>query len=291
MASGPPRSATCNGNRSSCPRAASTFIGWRMESPASTQSAVTRCGRCASYAASTLRTPTYSFPSAADLSAPSVSTGLSSASVRLPRCHSRSTRTCFGMPAGSSSPTMATTRAPCSTTSATRTFSTRSGTPTWHPIGSRTSGGVEPERLLHDAFVGLAGAGQTRDDLRFPLDQRCPVACLPCQHFLDGLDGLGQLLVSQAREPVGVFELHLLWDQQGEDLQVGGGVPQPSRPPLTVACPVCSLSSPRQSWSCLRSAVGFQTSLRASARSPLPSAMCRRARCARSRLRGRAAAP
>ena len=49
-------------------------------------------------------------------SAPSVSTGLSSASVRLPRCHSRSTRTCCAMPVGSSSPTMATTRGPCSTT-------------------------------------------------------------------------------------------------------------------------------------------------------------------------------
>ena len=40
-------------------------------------------------------------------------TGLSSASGRPPRCHSRSTRTCFAMPAGSSSPMMATTRGPC----------------------------------------------------------------------------------------------------------------------------------------------------------------------------------
>ena len=32
-----------------------------MESPASTQSAVTRCVRCASYAAITRETPTYSF--------------------------------------------------------------------------------------------------------------------------------------------------------------------------------------------------------------------------------------
>ena len=36
-----------------------------MESPASTQSAVTRCGRFVSYAAITRETPTYSFPSAA----------------------------------------------------------------------------------------------------------------------------------------------------------------------------------------------------------------------------------
>jgi site-specific recombinase XerD len=48
---------------------------------------VTRCGLCVSYGASTLRKPTYSFPSAADQSAPSVSTASSSASARPPRCH------------------------------------------------------------------------------------------------------------------------------------------------------------------------------------------------------------
>src|SRR6516164_2064880 len=114
-----------------------------MESPASTQSAVTRCGLSASYDASTLRTPTYSSPSAADQSAPSVSTGLSSASVRPPRCHFRSTLTCSAMPAGSSSPMMATTRGPCSTTSGTRTFSTPSGTPKWRPTASKTFGGTD----------------------------------------------------------------------------------------------------------------------------------------------------
>jgi integrase len=54
-----------------------------------------------------------------------------------------STRTCFAMPVGSSSPTMATTRAPSSTTSGTRTSSTPFGTPTWHPTGSRTFGGAD----------------------------------------------------------------------------------------------------------------------------------------------------
>jgi type 1 fimbriae regulatory protein FimB/type 1 fimbriae regulatory protein FimE len=54
----------------------------------------------------------------------------------------QSTRTCFAMPVGSSSPTMATTRGLCSTISGTRTFSTPSGTPTWHPTGSRTFGGM-----------------------------------------------------------------------------------------------------------------------------------------------------
>src|SRR5262245_26310875 len=38
---------------------------------------------------------------------------------------------------------MATTRGPCSTTSATRTSSTRSGTPKWRRIASRTFGGTD----------------------------------------------------------------------------------------------------------------------------------------------------
>src|SRR5215472_6554089 len=131
------------GNRSSCPRAASTFIGSRTGFPVCTQSGVTRCGRCASYAAIIRQTPTYSFPSAAGQSALSVSTGLSSASERPPRCHSRSTPTCCAMPVGSSSPMMATTRGPCSTTLATGTSSTRSGTPKWRPTDSRTFGGTD----------------------------------------------------------------------------------------------------------------------------------------------------
>jgi Phage integrase family len=94
-----------------------------------------------SYGANTPRMPTSSFPSAVGQSAPSVSTGSSSASARLRICHSRSTHTCFAMPAGSSSPTMATIPVPCNTISATRTFSTPSGTPTWHPTASKTFGG------------------------------------------------------------------------------------------------------------------------------------------------------
>src|SRR6516165_5269726 len=117
-----------------------------MESPASTQSAVTRCGRCASYAAITLERLTCSFPNAVGQSAPSASIASSSVSGRPPRCHSPSTRTCFATPVGSSSRTMATTRAPCSTTSGTRTSSTRSGTPKWRPTGSRTFGGTDDGR-------------------------------------------------------------------------------------------------------------------------------------------------
>src|SRR6516162_256209 len=114
-----------------------------MESPASTQPAVTRCGRFVSYAAITLERLTCLFPSAAGQSVPLGSIGLSSASVRLPRCHSRSTRTCSAMPVGSSSPTMATTRGPCSTTLDTRTFSTPSDTPKWRPTDSRSFGGTD----------------------------------------------------------------------------------------------------------------------------------------------------
>src|SRR5262249_39964227 len=102
--------------------------GSRTEPPVCTQSAVTRCEHCASYAAITRQTPTYSFPSAAGQSVPLDSTGSSNASARPPRCHSRSTRTCFAMPAGSSWPMMVTTRGPCSTTSGTRTSSTPSDT-------------------------------------------------------------------------------------------------------------------------------------------------------------------
>src|SRR5262249_40624752 len=72
---GPRKSATCNGSRSSCPRAACTFSGSRMESPACTRSAVTRCERSASYAAITPKTPTCSFPSAAGQSVLLASTG------------------------------------------------------------------------------------------------------------------------------------------------------------------------------------------------------------------------
>src|SRR5262249_33832164 len=73
---------------------------------ACTRFAVTRCGRFVSYAAITLERLTCLFPNAVGRSAPSVSTGSFSASGRPPRCHSRFTRTCFAMPAGSSWPMM-----------------------------------------------------------------------------------------------------------------------------------------------------------------------------------------
>jgi len=106
------------------------------------------------------KTPTYSFPSAAGQSAPSDSIGSSSASGRPPRCHSRSTRTCFAMPVGSSSPTTVTIRGPCSTTSGTGTFNTPSGTPKWRPTGSRTFGGADaPARAGTPLRQTLHGGG------------------------------------------------------------------------------------------------------------------------------------
>src|SRR5262245_36535030 len=76
MACGPRRSATCNGSRSSYPRAASTFVGSRTGFRVCTQSGVTRCGRFASYGAITLERLMCSFPSAAGQSVPSASTDM-----------------------------------------------------------------------------------------------------------------------------------------------------------------------------------------------------------------------
>src|SRR5262245_32222946 len=136
--------------------------------PAYIRSAVTRCGRCASYAAITRQTPTYSFPSAAGQSAPSVSTASSSASGRPPRCHSRSTHTCFATPVGSSSRMTATTRPPSSTTSGTRTFSHRQV----HRNGARPVQGLLERLTLGLGHLGAAASWrrQARDDFRFPLD-------------------------------------------------------------------------------------------------------------------------
>src|SRR5499425_1786089 len=88
------------------------------------------------------------------------STASSSASVRPPRCHSRCIHTCCAMPVGSSSPTMATTRAPCSTTSGTRTSSTRSGTPKWRPTVSRTFGEADLRASWCRRFRAPASSGR-----------------------------------------------------------------------------------------------------------------------------------
>src|SRR5262249_49170593 len=123
-----------------CPRAACTFTGSRTAFPVCIQSAVTRCGLCVSYDAITPKTPTYSFPSAAGQSAPSVSTGSSSGSGKPLTCRSRSTRTCFALPVGSSLPTTAMTPGPFGNTPGPRTFSTPYDTPKWRPTDSRIFG-------------------------------------------------------------------------------------------------------------------------------------------------------
>ena len=142
MACGPPRSATCNGNRSNSPRAACTFTASRTGSPACTQSGVMRCERCASYAAITRQTPTYSFPSAAGISPIGfhrlVQRLGEAAKMPFPIRPHMLRHACGFKLANDGHDTR-----PCSTTSGTRTFSTRSGIPTWRPTGSRTFGGTD----------------------------------------------------------------------------------------------------------------------------------------------------
>src|SRR6516164_11625174 len=109
---------------------------------------------------------------------------------------------------------MATTRGPCSITSGTRTSSTRSGTPKWRLIASRTFGGTDgqPSARIRrrqcsrvDQFaINHLGA------LRLGL-QRC----------LEVLDHGLKLLVRQLFERVAVLNLVLARHQQSEDLEIG----------------------------------------------------------------------
>src|SRR5262249_55137692 len=148
-----------------------------------------------------------SFPSAVGQLVPSASTGSSSASVRPPRCHSRSTRTCCAMPVGSSSPTMVTTRAPCSTISGTRTSSTRCATPKWRRTGSR--------------IFGANRRRQARDDFRSPLNHlgiRRSIAL--GNKLLEDLECALELLVGHGFDPAGMLQLHLPRHQHSADLQI-----------------------------------------------------------------------
>src|SRR6516162_6872379 len=215
MACGRRRPASCNGSRSSCPRAVCTFTASRTGSPVCTQSGVMRCERCASYVAITRLTPTYSFPSAAGQSAPSASIASSSGSGKPLTCRSRSTRTCFAMPAGSSWPMMATTRGPCSTTLGTRTSSTPSGTPKWRPTSSRTFGGTEP-------VLGLGSGRHGGCWFCRPLDHSNRAASLRFQRCRQVLDHRLKLLVRQVLERIAVVDLVLARNQQCQDLQVRG---------------------------------------------------------------------
>src|SRR5262245_45585859 len=214
-ACGRPRSATCNGSRSSYPRAACTFTASRTGLPAYIRSAVTRYVLFVSYAATTSKMPTYSFPSAAGQSVLLASTASSSASARLPRCLSRSTHTGCAMPVVLSSPMMATTHGFCSTTSATGTSSIRSGTPKWRPTVSR--------------IFGANWRRQARD--RFPLDHlgiRLRLALR--QHLLYQLDRPLDLLGAHRLDATAVLDLHLARHQKRAYLHVGRRlIPRDSR--------------------------------------------------------------
>ena len=81
----------------------------------------------------------------------------SSGSARPPGCLSHCILTCCGMRAAISLPTTGTIPVPCSTISATRTFSTPSDTPSFHPTGSGTSGEISLDGCPSPApWVALA---------------------------------------------------------------------------------------------------------------------------------------
>src|SRR5262249_10773582 len=186
--------------------------------PAYIQSAVTRCEHCASYAATTSKTPTYSFPSAVGQSVLLASTASSSASARLPRCLSRSTRTCFAMPAGSSSPTMATTRGRCSTPRAQE----HSAHGQVHRDGARPVQGLLERLTLGLGHLGAAASGrrQARDDFRFPLYHLGIRGCLALrQHLLDKLDPALNLLVRHLLNASAVLDFHVPRHQQDKQFQ------------------------------------------------------------------------
>src|SRR5262249_49032342 len=170
------------------------FTASRTGFQAYIQSAVTRYERSVSYVAITPRTPTCSFPSAAGQPVLLAPTASSSASARLPRCLSRSTHTCCAMPVVLSSPMMATTRAPCSTTSGTRTFSTLSGTPN----GVQSVQGLLEELNPSALFTMPSWALQAPASLgRVPARPRLalPLAGPPRDHFLNHRNGLIQFFV------------------------------------------------------------------------------------------------
>src|SRR5262249_17747170 len=119
------------------------------------------------------------------------------------------------MPVGSGSPMMATTRAPCSTISGTRTSSTRCATPKWRRTASR--------------IFGANWRRQARD--RFPLDHlgiRLRLALR--QHLLNQLDAAIDLLVRHLFERVPVLDLVLARHQKRAYLHVGRRlIPRDSR--------------------------------------------------------------
>src|SRR5215467_8198854 len=189
MVCGPRRSATCNGSKSNCPRGASTFTGSRTGSPVCTQFGVTRCERCASYAAITRETPTYSFRSAA---------GLPISFHRL--VFEEHTRHIF------------------------RSQARWRSELAWQALAwaDRSVG------LQHHSVVGF-GRIEQRAALylygyRFyrPLDHFCRRASLRCKRGLDVLDHGFKLLVRQLLEQIAVFNLVLARDQQRQDFEVGG---------------------------------------------------------------------
>lgn len=85
-------------------------------------------------------------------------------SARRPRCHLRSILTCCATPPATSSRTMATTRAPCSTISVTKKSSIPSAIPSFRPTGFATFGGISvAAQNLRCACPGAGGLSQKTD--------------------------------------------------------------------------------------------------------------------------------
>src|SRR5262245_50700771 len=150
------------------------------------------------------------------------------------------------MPAGSSWPTMAMTRAPCSTTSGTRTSSTRSDTPKWRPTGSRTFGGADltSGRLAHL----ISRLRVNNPSHKSTVGSVAPSHLAPCltrwrregwhrlghvvyhlgicrcialgDQLLNQLDGLLDLLVAHSLDAPAVLELRLARHQQRKYFEV-----------------------------------------------------------------------
>src|SRR5262249_3420310 len=155
------------------------FTASRTGLPAYIQSAVTRCERYASYAATIPKTPTSPI-------------GF--------HCLIQRVGEAAKMPF-SIHPHML--RHACGFKLANETFSTRSGTPKWRRTASR--------------IFGANWRRQARD--RFPLDylgirRRVPLG----NHLFDDLDAALDLLGAHRLDAAGMLQLHLPRHQQGADL-------------------------------------------------------------------------
>src|SRR5262249_45979618 len=148
------------------------------------------------------------------------STASSSASVRPPRCHSRSTPTCFAMPVGFKL---------ANDGHDTRALQHYLGhkniqhTVKVHRNGARPVQGLLEGLTLGLGHLGAAASGrrQARDDFRFTLNHLGIRASVPLRdHRLDELDGALDLLITHRLYAAGMLDFQLFRDEHGAALQV-----------------------------------------------------------------------